>query len=220
VTLLDSYCERSRLTDAPLVHDAENAPAVCDEGTAPTWDDDALLVERCLRGEVAAWEAFYRDCHDPLRASIRFFLGRSGADSQLVDELAARVWYALVDQDGKRLTKFNPRRGSVHTFLRLLARKETSRYFLAERRRLKKEMSSILKRNHSATAAQSESLPAMLAEFLASLTPRERAFCGEYLHVGADGDGARLETPYSSANIWQITRRIYKKFLSYIGSTP
>jgi hypothetical protein len=56
----------------------------------------------------------------------------------------------------------------------------------------------------------------MFTEFLASLTPRERDFCYEYLQVSADENRVRLKNDYSSANIWQLTRRIYKKFLTFI----
>ena len=46
---------------------------------------DALLAQRCLAGEVAAWEQLYRQCHEPLLASIRVMLGRQSSDVSLVD---------------------------------------------------------------------------------------------------------------------------------------
>ena len=53
-----------------------------------------MLVDRCLLGEVAAWEEIYRQCHDPLCAAIKSLLGPGFHDPNLVDDIAARVWYA------------------------------------------------------------------------------------------------------------------------------
>jgi DNA-directed RNA polymerase specialized sigma24 family protein len=184
------------------------------------WTDDGILAERCIAGEVSAWEELYHRCHDPLCASIRMQLGRSGADAQLVDEMAARVWYALVDRDGLQLAKYKPSRGSLMTFIRLIARKEVSHYFRAEQRRLKKELAGFARGNRQAFVQRGESISTMVGEFMTSLTPREREFCYEYLQISSDDRRVSRETTYSSANIWQLTRRIYKKFLNYIGPLP
>jgi DNA-directed RNA polymerase specialized sigma24 family protein len=200
----------------------ENTSASADFGhdenlSAEVLPADALLVERCIQGEVAAWEKLYHQCHAPLCASIRNHLGRLGTDSHLVDEMAARVWYALVDHDGKQLTKYNVRRGSVLTFIQWIAKKETANYFRSEQRRLKNEIASLTKKNRSENTNRAESLQTLLTEFIASLTPHERDFCFEYLQISPDDNRIRLEKNYSPANIWQLTRRIYKKFVSYLG---
>jgi hypothetical protein len=182
--------------------------------------EDGRLVERCIRGEVAAWEELYCKCHEPLCTTVRIHLGRSGADAQLVDEMAARVWYALVDRDGKQLAKYNSRRGSILTYIRLIARKEVSRYFRSEQRRLKKELTGLVHRNRREMADRGESLSTLLGEFLSSLTPREREFCCEYLQISSDDLTERQEHSFSSASIWQMTSRVYKKFLRYIGPAP
>ncbi|MCC6127018.1 MAG: sigma-70 family RNA polymerase sigma factor [Pirellulales bacterium] len=202
--------------DENLADDCERPKALDPRALA----EDAGLVARCIGGEVAAWEELYRKCHEPLCTTIRIHLGKSGSDAQLVDELAARVWYALVDRDGKQLTKYSPRRGSILTYIRLIARKEISHHFRSEQRRLKKEFASLVHRNRRESADRSESLSSMLAEFLSSLTPRERDFCCEYLHVSGDDNAMLADHSFSSAYIWQMTRRIYKKFLSYVGPAP
>ena len=58
----------------------------------------------------AAWPArwphgrrLYAQCHEPLLLSIRIMLGPRNTDANLVDEIAARVWYALVANDGELL---------------------------------------------------------------------------------------------------------------------
>ena len=71
---------------------------------------DGLLAKRCLAGEVAAWEQLYAQCHEPLLVSIRIMLGSQSADANLVDEIAARVWYALVANDGELLSRYKPSR--------------------------------------------------------------------------------------------------------------
>ncbi len=77
-------------------------------------------MERCLAGEVAAWEELYAQYHDVLLASVRCFLGQARSDHNLVDEIAARVWYALVANDGALLAKYDPKRGArIITFMRL-----------------------------------------------------------------------------------------------------
>ena len=72
---------------------------------------DAALASRCLAGDVAAWEELYAQCHEPLLVSIRVMLGPQSADASLVDEIAARVWYALVAKDGELLARYKPSRG-------------------------------------------------------------------------------------------------------------
>jgi DNA-directed RNA polymerase specialized sigma24 family protein len=176
---------------------------------------DLLLAKRCIEGEVAAWEEIYRQCHDPLCASIRARLGRLGADTQLVDELAARVWYMLVANDGEQLTKFRARQKSLLTFIRSMARRIVSDYFRTERRRMNNEISSLVAKNRSESADHAESMPLMMAEFLALLTPRERVFCFDYLQLSPDDIRLQPDRVYSPANIWQLTRRIYKKFQNY-----
>ncbi len=72
---------------------------------------DRQLVDRCLAGEVAAWEEFYAQCHKPLGTAIRIMLGRPH-DPNLVAEIAARVWYALVAKDGELLARYSPAYGA------------------------------------------------------------------------------------------------------------
>lgn len=83
---------------------------------------DLHLVDRCLNGEVAAWEELYAQCHEPLCTAIRSKLRQGITDPNLVDEMAARVWYAVVKNDGELLSRYDPERGGrVITFLRAIA---------------------------------------------------------------------------------------------------
>jgi hypothetical protein len=90
------------------------APAAIKRASAVVSDkvaEDRLLVDRCVAGEVAAWSSLYSHSHDSLLAGIRAFLGRGGQDANLIDEIAARVWYALVKDNFELLDKFDVRHG-------------------------------------------------------------------------------------------------------------
>ncbi|MHB8901515.1 MAG: RNA polymerase sigma factor, partial [Thermoguttaceae bacterium] len=112
-----------------------------DRAPSPTADkrlirQEKKLVDRCVRGDVGAWEELYQKHPPPLLRSIAVLLGPKGTDRNLVDELAAQVWYSLVDQDGQLLGRFCPKRGArLNTFIRAVAKDVTSRYFRAEQRR-------------------------------------------------------------------------------------
>jgi hypothetical protein len=121
----DLQLSESEQTEADLVGDAQS---------------DQLLVKRCLAGEVAAWEELYSRFHRPLCTAIRGMLGPGGSDLSRVVVIAARVWYALVRNDGELLNRFDP---VQHTrlvgFLRGLAGIEITQYLRAEHRRRTRE---------------------------------------------------------------------------------
>ena len=174
---------------------------------------DSLLAERCLAGEVAAWEQFYAQCHEPLLVSVRIMLGPQSSDANLVDEIAARVWYALVANDGELLARYKPDRGArLITFMRALAKDEMVRYFRAEIRRRNRELTTMRERPQHRGEDAGQPVNS-LAEFLGTLTRHERGFCGDYLL--AEPSGA-VEQKYSRANIWQLSHRIRCKLLQFL----
>ncbi len=175
---------------------------------------DGLLAKRCVAGEVPAWEELYAQCHDRLRSSVRIMLGPQSSDEDMVNEIAARVWYALVANDGELLAQYDPRRGAkLITFMRVLAKDEIVRYFRAEMRRRKRKLAALRERSrrHGEDVEQPMSL---LPEFLGTLTPHERAFCNSYLMAEPSGT---TEHEYSKANAWQLTHRIHRKLLRFFG---
>ena len=176
---------------------------------------DRLLVDRCLMGEVAAWEEIYRQCHDTLCVSIKSLLGPGFHDPNLVDDIAARVWYALVKDDGELLGRFDPCRDlRLGVFFRGLARVEIMQYFRAERRRLSREAEVGQKPRCNATLNEWQ-VGVILDEFNATLTPGEQRFMDEYLlslpQEGEDAEGAEL----TDANIWQRRHRIRSKLSAF-----
>jgi hypothetical protein len=173
---------------------------------------DGLLVERCVAGEVAAWEQLYAQCHEPLLVSIGILLGRQSSDASLIDEIAARVWYDLVANDGELLARYDASRGArLITFLRALAKDEIVRHFREEVRRRNRELSALRERPRQQEKTLGQQLNS-LAEFLCTLTPQEKTFCSEYLLAEPAAEG-----PYSSASIWQLSHRVYHKLLGFLN---
>jgi hypothetical protein len=176
---------------------------------------DRRLVDSCLAGEAGAWSILYRRFHDTLVASIRSFLGRSASDGSLVDEIAARVWYALVRNDFELLARFDIRRGCrLSTFLSVLAKTEARLLLRSERRRRVREQA--VSRNESAVKnadAVTEGLSE--EEFVATLSPAERAFYEDVLKATiADSDTAAR---YSQQNTWQLRHRVRRKLEKFLG---
>jgi len=174
---------------------------------------DQQLVDRCLAGDVAAWEDLYSQCHGPLLSLIKGILS-TAADANLVDEIAARVWYALVANDGELLTRFDHSRGNrLITFMRAIARDETKRYFRAEIRRRERE--AIVVREKSVVSTSDGITPHFLVEeFLTTLSPSDRSFCLEHVLAAPAQD---VIPTASRPPVWQRTRRIYKKLIAFLG---
>lgn len=181
---------------------------------------DQQLVARCLEGEVAAWEQLYDQCHGPLVRAIEIMLGGDTSDPNLVDEIAARVWYTLVAKDGEVLSRYEPQRGArLVTFMRALAKDETSRHFRSERRRKERELATFRERPQHYSPDFGHGA-ASLDDFLATLTPYERGYCAARLLSSSpetDEDLPRTLTPTGS---WQLTHRIHRKLLEFLSSDP
>lgn len=179
---------------------------------------DYSLAQRCIQGDVASWNEIYARYHDRLCRSIQIMLGPL-SDGNLVDEIAARVWYCLVADDGKMLERYTPtRKASLITFMRLLARDEINRYVRSEVRRRRREAAVFRQKSVGHDDAHHGGAD-VLSDFLATLSPPEQRFCHEFLMQSPedgliDGLGpAHL----SSANVWQRTRRLYLKMLDFLG---
>jgi len=174
---------------------------------------DRLLAERCLAGEVAAWEELYGRFHRPLCAAISRMLGPGGSDLSRVDEIAARVWYALVRNDGELLNRFDPARHTrLGTFLRGLARIEIMQYFRAEYRRRAQEAAAAC-RESGGSADSDFHVAALIEDFVTTLTAGEQEFLEEHL-LGPPGRSGR---ELSQANFWQRCSRIRAKLKAFFG---
>ena len=169
--------------------------------------EDRQLVDACLGGDVDAWEALYYQCHDKLLLAIRRQLGpQRNRNFELADEIAARVWYAIVDNDAALLDRFDPSYGCrLTTYLAAIARDVMSRHFRSEVRRHRREAVALDGRQ---TASQPELPVVSLKELRETLTPAEKRF---YDNVLTGSNGAAAEGGYSKTNAWQLTSRIRAK---------
>lgn len=183
--------------------------------TAPTPDAiqlDRQLVERCLARVGGAWEELYRRCHHPLLGAIRNLI-RTDGNTELVDEIAARVWYSLTKGDFELLARFDVERGCrLSTFLGGIARKELAAYLRSERRRRVRE--AAVGQSNSVAHDLLPKSEAELDEFLAVLTTHERDFCRRFL-LSCDAD--HFPSTVSAANFRQLKHRISRKLQRFMG---
>lgn len=181
---------------------------------------DRQMVDRCLAGEVAAWEGLYAQCHSGLLVSIRILLGHGESDENLVDELAARVWYALVANDGELLARYDAAHGArLSTFLRAIAKDLVGRHFRTENRRIRREREAVIERPRHGEPAGDGGVES-LTRFMATLSPQERAFCGDYLLARPSEEAVQAQRTYSAANIRQLSSRIQRKLVEFVGAEP
>ena len=179
---------------------------------------DGKLIDRCLAGDVSAWSEIYREFHDSLLVSIRRYLNRAGQDANLVDEIAARVWYALVKNGFELLAKFDVARGCrLSTYLSVLAKNETRVLFRSERRRKSRE--HLASRPDISDVNQFDTHQVMSdSEFLMTLSQAERAYFLEVL-AAQPTDREVAEQSYSTENSWQLRHRIRKKLEQFISES-
>jgi hypothetical protein len=196
----------------------EANPTTESKPDAADTEADRLLVGRCLMGEPAAWEELYSQCHGPLCVSIRSLTG-PGCDSNVIDEIAARVWYALVKDDGRLLDRFDPRRDvRLGAFFRGLARIEVMRYLRAEHRRSDREL-VVHQSRRSDSPLSFWQVGTLLRDFMLTLTPGEQRFLDEHVLSFSQADSGADRTDISDANIWQRHRRIRAKLRAFFHSS-
>ncbi len=167
-----------------------------------------------MSGDPSAWSNLYESHHDALVSSIRSFLGRYGNDNSLVDEIAARVWYALVRNDFELLSRFDVDRGCrLTTFLYVLGKAEARLLLRSERRRKSRErLASRPETNGKPQAVQDQVHSE--EEFLAMLTPAERGFYQDVLMASSELDSA---PKYSPQNAWQLRHRVRRKLEKFVN---
>lgn len=174
--------------------------------------EDRRLVDQCLAGKEGAWDRLYDQYQEALLGMIRSLVGPS-TPAELADEIAARVWYSLVQDDGRRLDRFDPVLGRpLASYLAALVRREVSHYFRSERRRRAREqrVGEAARRDSTNDSANTHVL---MDEFTRTLTPKEREFLETDLLGSVPDDG---RPPLSDANKWQLSYRVRRKLNSFL----
>ena len=171
-----------------------------------------MLVDRCRAGEDAAWAEIHTKCHAHLVRQIRYTLGERARDANLVEEIAARVWYGLVADDGYLLGRFEPIKGNgLEKYLAAIARFEALRHQRGEFRRRRRERETQALRQSARDDRRTAEIELDVKDFLPQLTPREKEFFDCVL-LGNDGQ----EMTVSAPNAWQLRHRIRRKLLAFL----
>jgi hypothetical protein len=172
---------------------------------------DRQLVDACLAGQPRAWDELYQRYSNGLLFSIRLMLGPYDWDPNLFDEIAARVWYALVANNFQLLNRFDVNRGCrLSTFLARIAKSEASAFFRGERRRRRRERVASRPEADKFQYTQQQFL-AQMREFQQTLTCREKEFVTGFLLAHENG-----EQFFTEANRWQLSHRVREKLRDYL----
>jgi DNA-directed RNA polymerase specialized sigma24 family protein len=181
--------------------------------TQPVHDDAhgvlVVLIERCKAGDTAAWQEIYERYHSGLLRRIRSTLGSRARDENLVEEIAAKVWFALLDKNSRLLRKYRQQaENRFSAYLAGIARNEVLSYLRAERRRQRREVLHVAMgtpREHPQSSPEQMQLAAW-SEFVEALTPCERSFLKRCLQ----SERGHRDT-LTAANRWQLCHRIRRK---------
>jgi hypothetical protein len=182
---------------------------------------ESLLIQECLAGDQEAWRLLHRLYHPQLLLKITELLGPGARkDRDTAEEIAGRVWLALVVRDSYRLRIYDPRRGSFNTYLRALVRQviqqEYRRHGPRSRggRHRPREVRLAGAGGRDATILPTP-LAALLGEFEATLTPRERQFLREHLLGPSAGDACfRVSSAYRR----KLRQRVTAKLLAFLST--
>ena len=161
----------------------------------------AFLVDRCIRGEK--WRPGKSFITNVTNRCVRPFASTWGvleADTHLVDELAARVWLRLGGPGWQATIEYNARRGSILTFIRLLAEGD----FAILRRAAPSEKGTVQHRPPEPPRGRRQGRIAagqMLADLDFPHPARTRLSVQWILQISADEEHVLPEKAYSSANI-------------------
>lgn len=180
---------------------------------------DGLLVKACLAGSQQAWTQLYCETQPRLCEAIGFMLRRVGQHNHLTDEIAARVWFALIRDSGRLLMRFDSERDCrFGVFLVGLARNEIMRYFRSERRRMRREKIGGRVRGAIASYTEAE-MDRLMRDFATTLTPRERDFLQRCLKNDDTPNACEPDTlEMSDTNVWQHRSRLRRKLESFFSS--
>ncbi len=200
---------RDRIPDVDL-HLALPVPP---RTSSPNLRRERQLVDRCVAGEAGGWDELYAEFHRGLLFSIRRYLGSRKRDRNLVEEIAARVWYALVADGARQLDRFDVNRGwCLSTYLASFAKREAVGWLRAERCRQQHE-GMVSRREANGNHSLQGVSHIDLYDFLQTLTPREHEFVyGFLLRPIGEGSGLAL----SDANRWQLVSRIRRKLQRFL----
>jgi len=195
-----------------LVKDIRSGSQCCECGSG-----ECLLLGRCLAGDQTAWEEFFADLTPDLVRLVRYFLGRQSSDDQLVEELVARVWYVIVDNDSRILRRYDPDwSNSIGKYLAGVVCRVVRGYLRAEHSRRNRQWPRGC-RSGLAYRPSGFDVGLLLNEFAETLNAKEMAFLEDYLltHPSAGHHPTSIGR-LSAANVRQRCRRLRLKLEEFL----
>jgi DNA-directed RNA polymerase specialized sigma24 family protein len=142
--------------------------------SSQSYRQECVLVQQCLLGQSEAWDRLYSLCHDSLCAAIRHFL--TTPDEDLVDELAACVWYALVREDCRLMRKFSESRCvRFTTYLNAIACNVARDYLKSAGRRRHREVQHLVA-TRSCNRLDGDDTKIEIEDFVNGLTREEERY--------------------------------------------
>ena len=179
-------------------------------------EQDQELMERCVQGDLEAWDKIYLQCQPALLLSIKTMLIGKVADPNLAEEISARVWYAMIKEDGKLLARYDSKKGArLITFLRVVAKSEIAQHFRSEARRHRRELIAAGNKD-VIRASNNEQAVAQLWDFEPTLTAAEKEFYEEYLIENSENGTGDL--PLSAGNR-KLRSRIKNKLIRFLDDS-
>lgn len=140
-------------------------------------ENPSLALQQALAGDKAAWDAFFTLLWPVVTSVIdrKVKMAKGVVDAALVDDITQNVFVQLMEDDARRLRRFDPKRGALESFIAKIASNCTFDYLRTNARHFRNiEISSLPE-----TAAPDDfSLPMIeeweMAAALQTLTPREK----------------------------------------------
>jgi DNA-directed RNA polymerase specialized sigma24 family protein len=179
---------------------------------------DRDLRQRCLGNDPAAWQELFRRQQTRLGGIIARLLQGRVVDENVVDEIRAKVWHALIEHEYGQLRVYEPDRASLDTYFGLLAYRQVVLWVRSNRCR----------HAHEATLPPEEPVDPRAVDGLTEaylrecleilgpdlLSPKERKVFDEFLMRVPDG---RTRCTLSDANVWKLTQRVRAKLLALLA---
>jgi hypothetical protein len=172
---------------------------------AVTNDPSPSLLQGCRQGDDAAWRQLFAVYQQSVRSRIAWLLRDHGRDPNVVDEIAAQVWYRLVV--GGLLGLYDPRRACFRAFLFGYVRREVRRRYRPRPSRPIRVI-PLAGLDLADPAADVCPLGLMLNELLSALSPRLRQFALGRLERPSPAPGRPEPSP---ANARQMEARIRRQ---------
>lgn len=173
---------------------------------------DQALVERCVQGDREAWNQLVTRYQSRLLALARRGLERIGrSNGTAAEDVVARVWLALVEDNHRLLRGYDAGRGTLWQYLTVVARSQLVEYCRTWQRWTRDRDASD---PDAVPDPRAGAFPTgiLLQEFLQRLPRRARQYCQDELLPGARG----ASRPVSPAYAEKLRQRVLRELRRYL----